>query len=170
MKSQYLTGLEPRPARQQAFKGSVSNRRPAEASVVDRRPERQAKTLSDRQVERLLEHVRTNSSVPFSDELKVLLSFYAGLRVGEIATLPVSALCDAEGKIGSAIVIYANNAKNGQARRIPMHPRIREGRSSLSSRVSGRTVRRDLLAVQDAEPVPKHARVLVSRNLPVGWF
>lgn len=86
---------------------------------------RQARTLDDSQIERLLDHVAVTSNAPASDELKVLLSFYGGLRVAEIAGLTLDAVLDAEDRIAPTIVVGRHIAKNGRQRTIPMHPRIR---------------------------------------------
>lgn len=99
-------------------------RQEATGKKVAREP-RRARTLDDSQIERVLAHVAVTSNSPASDELKVLLSFYAGLRVSEIAGLTLAAVLDADDKIAPKIVIGRHIAKNGRPRIIPMHPRIR---------------------------------------------
>lgn len=89
-------------------------------------PRKRAKTLDDQQFEALLAAVIATSKVPESDALKLLLSYLAGLRASEIASLDMRALTDPDGKIGKSIWISGANSKNGQQREIPMHPRVRD--------------------------------------------
>jgi integrase len=70
--------------------------------------------------------VAARSKSPESGALKLLLSFFAGLRAKEIATLTIDAVADAGGQIGNAIWIASEHAKSGRDRRIPMHPRIKD--------------------------------------------
>jgi integrase len=89
-----------------------------------RSEERRARILDEAQIERVLSYVAETSTSPLSAELKILLSFYAGLRAAEIASLSISAMCDADGRIGRVIRITAKNSKSKRARNIPMHPLI----------------------------------------------
>lgn len=86
---------------------------------------KRAKTLTDREIERLLKLVE-NSPIVESDRLKILLSFYAGLRVSEIAKLKSEAMLTADGRVAPYINIFSNVGKNRKERSIPMHPRIKE--------------------------------------------
>lgn len=87
---------------------------------------RQARTLDDNHIEGLIKHIRAESNSPLSDELKFLLSVYAGLRVAEIAGMTLDAVVDADDQIGRHIIVGRHIAKGGRQRVIPMHPRIRE--------------------------------------------
>ena len=91
-----------------------------------RKPEKQAKTLTEEQLQRVIQHTRKHCNAPLSAELKVLLSFRAGLRAAEIAALPISALCDADGRIAKVMAVPGNITKNGEPRRIPIHPDLRD--------------------------------------------
>lgn len=86
---------------------------------------RQARTLDDKQIERVLAYITATSNSPASDELKVLLSIYSGLRACEIAGLTLDAVLNADDEIAGSITISRSIAKNGRPRVIPMHPRIR---------------------------------------------
>jgi integrase/recombinase XerD len=90
------------------------------------RKERRARTLTAEQIDRVIAHIHATSNSPFSDEVKLLLSFYAGLRASEIASLTIADVCDAEGRIGRSIIIRACNAKTKRSRSIPIHQRLRE--------------------------------------------
>lgn len=95
---------------------------------------KRAKTLTDREIERLLRLVE-NSPIVESDRLKILLSFYAGLRVSEIAKLKTEAMLTADGRVAPYITIFSNVGKNGKERSIPMHPRIGQVVRSLKSQL-----------------------------------
>ena len=56
------------------------------------------------------------------DALILLLSFKAGLRACEIAGLDWSMVCNTGGGIAASLEVAGRIAKNGRARRIPMHP------------------------------------------------
>lgn len=84
-----------------------------------------AKTLTSQQVGRVLGYIAERSQSPLRDTVIVLLSFKAGLRVGEIAGLRWADVTDAFGDLRSdEIVVPDNIAKKGSGRSIPMHPAI----------------------------------------------
>lgn len=87
---------------------------------------RRANTIPYARVETLIDTVRRKSNAPQSDELKLALSFFAGLRVGEIAQLTVDDFTDATGATADSIIVRGSISKNGQSRTVPMHPRVRE--------------------------------------------
>lgn len=84
-----------------------------------------AKALTKRQMDQCIEWVRANSTSPEGDELKLLLSFKAGLRAGEIAQLPIDSMLDPYGNPGHAIYISAKRSKSKTSREIPMHTEIK---------------------------------------------
>lgn len=67
----------------------------------------------------------------------VLLSFKAGLRACEIAGLDWSMVTTASGALADSIAISGTIAKNGRARRVPLHPQLREALHKLN-RASGK--------------------------------
>lgn len=85
---------------------------------------KRAKTLDDQQVQRVINVAHSISAIPESAELRVLLSFFAGLRAAEIANLPVEAMLDSAGYPASTIEIYKSVGKRRKPRSVPMHPRI----------------------------------------------
>lgn len=94
---------------------------------------RRAKTLTDQQLDKLLQYVAGNSKDPLRDYVMILLSFKAGLRAAEIAGLSWRDVCDAEGAIGDTIYhdkdgtpvlgfnVPAHIAKKGHARVVPFN-------------------------------------------------
>lgn len=87
---------------------------------------KRAKTLDDKQVLELLDHIDKFSTLPERDRLVVLLSFQCGLRVAEIAKIDLSAMTDAQGKIAKAIHIFSNVGKKRRERDIPINTMVRE--------------------------------------------
>jgi integrase len=86
---------------------------------------RQAKILTDKQIENLLAYT-TSTKNANRDSIMVLLSIKAGLRAAEISNLTWDMIVDASGEIGSTIELRDHAAKNKNGRRIPLHPALRE--------------------------------------------
>jgi integrase/recombinase XerD len=63
--------------------------------------------------------------VPKRDAVIIQLSFRAGLRACEIAGLSWDMVTTPDGKLTSTIDVAGSIAKNGRARRIPMHVDVR---------------------------------------------
>jgi integrase len=82
---------------------------------------KQAKILSDVEVDRLLHFARRTRN-PLRNRVIVLLSAKAGLRAGEIAALTWDMLLDPQGQVGSVIELRDSAAKKGSGRLIPIHP------------------------------------------------
>jgi integrase len=81
---------------------------------------RQAKTLSDLDIRRLL-NVARRSKHPERNTAIVLLSVRAGLRAGEIARLDWSMVLEGSGRVGRLIVLPGQVVKYGLGRRVPVH-------------------------------------------------
>jgi integrase len=86
---------------------------------------KQAKILSDDQVERLLSFVSTGRN-PIRNRVLVLLSLKAGLRAGEIANLTWPMVLDPGGDIAAVIEVRNHAAKKKSGRVIAMHPDLRD--------------------------------------------
>ena len=82
---------------------------------------KQAKILSDDQVERLLLFASTTRN-PLRNRVLILLSLKAGLRAGEIANLTWPMVLDPGGDIGPVIEVRNHAAKKKTGRVIAMHP------------------------------------------------
>jgi integrase len=89
---------------------------------------KQAKILSDEQVESLLLFVST-SRHSIRNRVLVLLSLKAGLRAGEIANLTWPMVLDPQDEIAAVIELRDHAAKNGSGRVIAMHPNLRDALS-----------------------------------------
>src|ERR1700726_621003 len=92
---------------------------------------KQAKVLSRKELQRLLDHV-SHSRHPERDKVIVLLSFRAGLRSKEIAGLRWSMVTDASGALSDTIALpnRASKGKHG-GRHIPLHDELRDALTML---------------------------------------
>jgi integrase/recombinase XerD len=82
---------------------------------------KQAKILSDEQVESLLWFVSTTRN-PIRNRVLVLLSLKAGLRAGEIANLTWPMVLGPQDEIAAVIELRDHAAKKGSGRHIAIHP------------------------------------------------
>jgi integrase len=85
---------------------------------------RQAKILSDEQIEILLAYAAATRH-PDRNRVIVLLSVKAGLRASEIATVPWDMVVDPTGAVGSMLELRDHAAKNKSGRTIPLHSDLR---------------------------------------------
>ena len=91
-----------------------------------------AKTLTNTQIRALVSHVERETRFPERNRVIVLLSFKAGFRAKEIASLTWGMVTDAEGAVADAISLE-NSASKGKhgGRIIPMHTDLREALKTL---------------------------------------
>ncbi len=86
---------------------------------------KRAKVLNEAQLSKLLTYLDAKSTMPERDKLVVLLTFKAGLRVGEVAKIRTSHMLDVTGRPANVITVFGSVAKGGRCREVPMHPDIR---------------------------------------------
>lgn len=91
---------------------------------------KQAKILSNEQVERLLSFAKATRK-PVRNRVLVLLSVKAGLRAAEIAHLTWEMILDPSGEIGTAIELRDWAAKKKSGRLIPIHLELRAALRAL---------------------------------------
>ena len=83
-----------------------------------------ARVLEGADVRRLIRHVRNHRHATRNHAM-VLLSFKAGLRACEIAGLEWSMILKPDGRLDHHISVARQIAKNGSARRVPVHPDLK---------------------------------------------
>lgn len=83
-----------------------------------------AKVLASGELRRLQRRARQGRQA-LRNTVMVLLSFKAGLRAGEIAGLDWTMVLNPSGGLGASIMIGSGIAKNGRARRVPLHPELK---------------------------------------------
>ena len=75
---------------------------------------KQAKVLTDREMKRLLAVVADDSHNE-RNRLAIMLSHFAGLRVGEIASLKISDVVNGEGQVRDQLQLNPSQTKNSIA-------------------------------------------------------
>ena len=85
----------------------------------------QAKILTDRDFERLLLTIRKTRH-PRRNRLAVLLTFWSGMRVGEVASLRIKDLVNQDGSIKSEIRLSADQTKGHHGRVVHLPEKLRE--------------------------------------------
>jgi integrase len=95
-------------------------------------PGKQAKILSDRQIEDLLFFAKTTRA-PLRNCVIVLLSVKAGLRAAEIANLTWEMVIDPNGEVASHLELRDHAAKKGSGRVIPLNATLRAALVELRS-------------------------------------
>ncbi len=94
---------------------------------------KQAKVLTAAETKRLLA-VIANERYAERNRLAVMLSHFAGLRVGEIASLSVSDVMDGEGRVRDQLRLNPSQTKGGVSRTVFVNKRLqREIRRYLES-------------------------------------
>lgn len=86
---------------------------------------RQAQTLNENQLRRVLHYCRTRRHAE-RDQTIVLFSFYAGLRASEIAALKYSDVYDCEGRVRNQFVLSTSQSKGGRTRTVYVNQRLRK--------------------------------------------
>lgn len=97
-------------------------------------PRGPAKPITDQQFAALMADVIRQSRSPESDRAKLLLSFKAGLRIGEIAELKLSACRDASGGVGSKLQVHGAYSKSLMSREIPLHSELRDALEAIQAK------------------------------------
>jgi integrase/recombinase XerD len=96
-----------------------------------------AAPLSAEDIATLEAHIRRHSNAPASDLLKARLTYYGGLRIGEVANLMVADLVRADGTISDEIIVRPAVGKGGRGRFVPMHPKVTEAVGSFLAAFPG---------------------------------
>ena len=95
------------------------------------------------------------------NKVMVLLSFKAGLRACEIAGLDWTMVLDPSGRLSRSLLIASGIAKNGRARRLPLHHELRAVLDQLN-RLEGRPRSGPVIRSQ-------RGRAMTARSV-VNWF
>lgn len=85
----------------------------------------QAKTLDERELRRVLDHVATRPHAA-RNRAMIVMTFYAGLRVGEIAQLRVGDVYDRDGAVRKEMLLDGARVKNKHARTVFIAEKLRK--------------------------------------------
>ena len=86
---------------------------------------KQAKTLTPQELRRVLDYIATRPHAA-RNRAVLLLLYYAGLRVGEAASLRVADVTDAQGQVLSEFVLRADQTKGCHARTVFVSEKLRK--------------------------------------------
>lgn len=85
----------------------------------------QAKTFTAAELDTVLAFIATRKFA-LRNRMLILMSFWAGMRVGEIASLCISDVVDARGKVKAEIRLDASQTKGKHARTVFMPNKLRD--------------------------------------------
>lgn len=85
----------------------------------------QAKTLTHQELRRVLDYVATRKHA-VRNRTMLLMTHYAGMRVGEVAALRVCDVLDADGKVRGEIRLSAEQTKGSYARVVFVSEKLRK--------------------------------------------
>jgi integrase/recombinase XerD len=108
---------------------------------------KQAKTLNERELQRLLDHVATTKS-PERNRAMLLLTHLAGMRVGEVAAVRVCDVVASDGSVRDEINLSAAQTKGNRSRAVLLNERIRAELASYMKTVKVRDSKQALFATQ----------------------
>ncbi len=108
---------------------------------------KQARVLTEQEQKRVLAIVAQGKHAA-RNRLALILSYQAGLRVGEIASLLVGDTYTAEGSVREQIRLSAEVTKGGNARVVFVNDRLRKELERYSPTISGAKPDRPLLLTQ----------------------
>jgi integrase/recombinase XerD len=90
-----------------------------------RKMSKQAKTLTPQELRRVLDYIATRKHAA-RNRAVLLIMYYAGLRVGEAASLRVEDVVDAQGHVRAEFLLRADQTKGGHARTVFVSERLRK--------------------------------------------
>lgn len=107
----------------------------------------QAKTLTAHELRKVLSNLPVNR-YRLSNRLMLLLTHWAGMRVGEVAALRVSDVRAADGKVKSEIQLDAAQTKGKHARTVFVNDKLRKEIAAYLKTIHGRVMDRPLFMTQ----------------------
>jgi integrase len=124
---------------------------------------RQAKILTDAQIERMLAAVEANR-YPLRDRVIVLLSVRAGLRAKEVANVTWAMVLDAEGRVGHELELVDKASKGKRGGRIvPLHRDLRAALTDLARLLEPHRGARIIAGERDGTVRPESIQIFFAR-------
>ncbi len=108
---------------------------------------RQAQTLNEAQFRRILHDCRSRRH-PVRDTTIFMVSFYAGLRAKEIASLKLGDVFDETGAVREQFILGVDQSKGGQRRTVYLNQRLRKALTSYAKSKCLRELDRPLFESQ----------------------
>lgn len=108
---------------------------------------KQAKTLNDRELQRLLDFVKTTKSAARNRAI-VLLTHLAGMRIGEVAAVRVCDVLASDGTVREEINLSAAQTKGNKSRSVLLNERMQAELAAYICTVRVRDPKQALFATQ----------------------
>ena len=108
---------------------------------------RQAQTLNEAQFRRVLHYCRSRRH-PVRDTTIFMVSFYAGLRAKEIASLKLGDVFDETGAVRDQFILGVDQSKGGQTRTVYLNQRLRKALREYGDHIRFADPQRPLFASQ----------------------
>ena len=86
---------------------------------------KQAKTLNQQELRRVLDYVATRPHAQ-RNRAMILMTYLAGMRVGEVANIRFCDVVDIDGSIRSEIILDSTQTKGGESRVVFINERLRQ--------------------------------------------
>ena len=98
---------------------------------------KQARTLNERELQKLLEFVKLKNNARRNRAI-ILLTHLAGMRIGEVAAVRYCDAVAADGTVRNEINLTAAQTKGDRGRKVLLNERMR---SELAAYVAGRRIK-----------------------------
>lgn len=85
----------------------------------------QAKTLNEKELEKVLEVVKWNK-YPERDRIMILISFWSGMRVAEMASLKIGDVMGHDGNVKTEVRLKPEQTKGNRHRKVLLGEKLRE--------------------------------------------
>lgn len=122
----------------------------------------QAKTLTQNEIDQVLRFIATKSRYSTRNRTMVLMSFYSGMRVGEIASLRLGDIQNEDSTIKSEIRLSAEQTKGDKGRVVFVNEKLRTELASYLQSYKPKSVTQPLFYTEKS--------VGFSANTLTQWF
>lgn len=107
----------------------------------------QAKTLRNEEIEKVLESVKKNK-YPERDRIMILISFWSGMRVGEIASLSIGDVLGDDGAIKTEIRLTPDQTKGNHHRKVLIGEKLKQELSAYVKKLPNKDKKQPLITSQ----------------------
>lgn len=111
---------------------------------------KQAKTLNEREMQRLLEFVAKTKSAK-RNRVILSLTHLAGMRIGEVSALKYNDVVSADGTIKDEINLTAEQTKGHRSRNVLLNERLRSELAAYVQTICVKDLKQPLFATQRSE-------------------
>ena len=108
---------------------------------------KQAKTLNERELQRLLDFVKTTKSAARNRAI-ILLTHLAGMRIGEVAAVRICDVVASDGTVRDEINLSAAQTKGNRSRSVLLNERVQSELAAYIRTVRVRDVKQALFSTQ----------------------